>query len=187
MIKTILFILLSLWCCTNSEAANYADYVSLFPIEQRLKTQSIDSLTSAELQTLTTLSGNANAAQVKARAITEAATHTRTYQEALPIIAQERSSVRKPRLKNAYNKVGDDVPNIITIMPNPAKDYIKIETTNVQSGIFSLYNAQGSLVKTVNTSSISTISLTDLPSGAYFYEYNVEGVVLQRNKLQIIH
>jgi Secretion system C-terminal sorting domain len=177
MIKIIVFILLNLWYCTSSEA---------HPIQVRLKTQPFDSLTSAELQTLAALSGNANVTQVKARAITEIVTQNRTYKEALPIVAQAQSRMHKPRLKNAYSKVSDDMPSSINVFPNPANDYIKIEDTKLQNGIFSIYNAQGGLIKTVNTSTTTTISLTDFSSGAYFYEYNVEGVVVERNKLQII-
>jgi hypothetical protein len=105
----------------------------------------------------------------------------------MPQVAQSRNALRKPRIKNAYSKVSDDVPNIVSVFPNPANDYIKIESNSPQSGVFYLYNAQGSLIKSINTSTISTIPLTDFSSGAYFYEYSVEGVVLQRNKLQIIH
>ena len=166
------------------EAANYADYVTIAPIEQHLKTQSFDSLSIAERQTLATLAGNKNAAQVKARAVTEYLTKSRTYKEALPVVAQSRTS--KPRIKNTQSV--KDLPSIITIMPNPANQYFSIETfsTNDIPSTLNIYNAQGVLIQTINPQIVKTIPTTEWAVGGYFYEYITEGMVIQRGKLQII-
>jgi Secretion system C-terminal sorting domain len=77
----------------------------------------------------------------------------------------------------------------IRIYPNPASDYINVDflTENPQGKLY-VYNAQGILITQINLLEHNTvISTTDWASGAYFYEYSVEGIVIQRNKLQIIH
>jgi Domain of unknown function DUF11 len=169
------------------EASNYADYVTMFPIEQRLKTQPFDSLSNAERQSLAVLAGNQNAAQVKARAITEHLNKNRTYHEALPVIAQSRTSL--PRTRRNKNVTGrNDTPSIVTIMPNPANQYFSIETFGATDAptTLNIYNAQGVLVQSINPQLVKTISTTEWAVGGYFYEYAIEGVVTQRGKLQII-
>jgi hypothetical protein len=170
-----------------TDAANYADIATLYPIQQQLQTQSLSSLTTAQKASLAALAGNSNAAQVSARALTEVLTQTRTYKEALPRMTQASNRMRKPSAKPSTSKV-NDTPNILTLMPNPAKDYFSIETFSVNDvpTILNVYNAQGVLIHTINPQITKTVSTTDWAVGGYFYEYTIEGIVTQRGKLQVI-
>jgi hypothetical protein len=170
-----------------TEAAKYADILAFYPIKQQLQTEHINDFSAAQKATLATLAGNKNTAQVSARALTEVITQTHTYKEALPIMAQANSRMRKPNTKHSKVNSTTDNPNLVEIYPNPANDYIKVETTVAQNGVLTIFNAQGSLIKSINTAQTTTIPVQEWASGAYFYEYSVEGIVIQRNKLQIIH
>jgi Secretion system C-terminal sorting domain len=169
-----------------TEAANYSDIATFYPIQQQLATQPLSSLTATQKASLAALAGNGNAAQVSARALTEVLTKTRTYKEALPRVTQASSRMRQPSAKQNVSKV-EDKPKFVEVYSNPTSNYITIETPNMENGVLAVYNAQGSLVKSINTAQTTTIPVQDWASGAYFYEYSVEGIVLQRNKLQIIH
>jgi Secretion system C-terminal sorting domain len=74
------------------------------------------------------------------------------------------------------------------IMPNPANQYFSVETfsTNDAPTTLNIYNAQGILIHTLNPQTTKTVSTTEWAVGGYFYEYTIEGFVMQRGKLQII-
>jgi hypothetical protein len=60
----------------------------------------------------------------------------------------------------------------ITISPNPAADYIRINGT-VRKGMVSITNASGIRVLTTNTNNTATgIDISMLPAGVYFVRYN---------------
>lgn len=60
----------------------------------------------------------------------------------------------------------------ITISPNPAADYIRINGT-IKKGMVSITNASGITVLTTNTNNTATgIDISMLPAGVYFVRYN---------------
>jgi Secretion system C-terminal sorting domain len=75
----------------------------------------------------------------------------------------------------------------IKVFPNPAKDYINIETPT-ENGVLYIYNAQGVLITKNNIVQNNTIiSTTDWASGMYLYEYTNAELPTIHGKLQIIH
>jgi len=72
--------------------------------------------------------------------------------------------VRKMSSTNSLDQLFEQ--DLISIYPNPAEDFITVETAeNIQQ--ISILNIHGALVKTAAT---KTFSIADLPNGIYFVE-----------------
>ena len=78
-------------------------------------------------------------------------------------------------------------PTALSVFPNPVRDGVTFYLKGAPSGAgqLVLFDALGStLLETVFASnSPETISLSQLPSGMYFYQMRMEGVVLHSGKL----
>lgn len=82
-------------------------------------------------------------------------------------------------------------PDDFKLYPNPTNGDITIEyhLAENESGTFELYSADGALIKSVSIQSavnVSTISLTDLSAGMYYYTLRINGEMKKSDKLVII-
>jgi hypothetical protein len=80
-------------------------------------------------------------------------------------------------LKDAYDniyEINNENSMTFNVYPNPANDFINIETNNNYDSNFkiSIYNSLG--IKVIETSNENTINIEDLPSGMYFINVMTE-------------
>ncbi len=76
--------------------------------------------------------------------------------------------------------------NGILLYPNPASDYLILQTkAGINASCFELRDAAGKLVKSERLSNgeINTIRLSNLPNGLYFYRITADGKLLKSRKL----
>ena len=79
----------------------------------------------------------------------------------------------------------------VKVYPNPTKDEFYIEyygDVNGQVMVVELYNIYGALVKKVQVTNKSrlTVSTRDLPSGIYYYRVNIGNTTIGKDKIVII-
>jgi hypothetical protein len=173
---------------TNAQTTEIADYMTLYHTFLSIKTRngSTDSLTTAEINTLTNIAGNANPAQVKARIILEMNTGERTYIEPLPVwIAQP--AMRKAK---KVEKVKNITP-FATVYPNPAKEYINFEFVNPiqEKAILRISDTEGKLIHTytiAENKNIYTLPVNTWTNGLYFYQINTNNALIEKGKFEVI-
>ena len=76
----------------------------------------------------------------------------------------------------------------IKIYPQPASDYVNFKIDNTaQSVKIIIYNSNGKLIKSFNKSSTSLVQIntTDLSSGVYFYQINIDSRI-SKGKFQLV-
>lgn len=156
---------------TNGNTNEISDYTTLYNTILSVKNRngSTDSLTTDEINTLTSIAGTTNAAQVNARLLLEIATDTRTYVEPLPVW------VAQPAMRKAkkVEKVRNETP-FISVLPNPAKEYVTIQfSKSITQGNIKIYNTEGKQVFeskiTENTNYSLTIPVMEWANGIYTY------------------
>lgn len=77
---------------------------------------------------------------------------------------------------NNSNSVLQTTPPEPTVLPNPATDQIVLSNIDLQNVTqFSLFNADGKLVKRRLEPSSKFLDIVDLRAGMYFYQYLIEG------------
>jgi hypothetical protein len=88
---------------------------------------------------------------------------------------------KKP-VPQSIKKYSNHAPHIL-LYPNPFKDIIRIDAPNIQDMIIRIYDVNGKTILSRRFSSLPMeISVSELPSGIYFYEcQNEQGI--QRGKL----
>lgn len=78
--------------------------------------------------------------------------------------------------------------NEIRVYPNPASSQVNFvfENSNMASAI-QVYNMTGQMMKTIEVSSMTTLSLSNFDSGMYFYHIvGKDGAVIKTDKFQVI-
>jgi hypothetical protein len=157
-------------------------YTTLLNVKQRNGT--IDSLSLTELDSLKAIAGNGNAAQAEARSLLEYYTEERIYNEPLPVWS-DASAQRKAKVVKTTKK-----QPIITVFPNPAKEFITIEWQNAtENGGLEIFNVKGELVKNIAIQKdcySQTFSVADWASGAYLYRYTASSAPIQQGKFEVI-
>ena len=84
--------------------------------------------------------------------------------------------------------VNEDVYSSFIVFPNPANDFVNIEYTGSKDGAFELFNVVGQSVftQTLNTGNQNTsLDVSSLNSGVYFYTLQIDGQVMETKKLII--
>lgn len=84
--------------------------------------------------------------------------------------------------------VNEDVYSSFSVFPNPANDFVNIEYTGSKDGAFELFNVVGQSVftQTLNTGNQNTsLDVSSLNSGVYFYTLQIDGQVMETKKLII--
>lgn len=85
---------------------------------------------------------------------------------------------------NAFGEeIGNEAPNF-TLYPNPANDFVYIQTPANSNVDVMVYNISGSLVKRVNLNDSEQMNVSDLPAGVYTVKIN-DGRKLTVNRLVI--
>jgi hypothetical protein len=76
--------------------------------------------------------------------------------------------------------INENAPLNLSVYPNPANHQIHITTQS--KGGFNLYNANGQLVLSESiTSKNTTISISNLKNGVYFYQFNTaKGTIIKK-------
>ncbi len=69
-------------------------------------------------------------------------------------------------IKRVPSAIRENVADDIRIYPNPADDYIQLSSVEHVKSV-KIYNTEGILIRSVNKPSVSTIPVSDLPSGIY--------------------
>ncbi len=75
-----------------------------------------------------------------------------------------------------------DAIESVKIYPNPAVDYIQLNSKDLIKGI-KIYNGRGSIVKSINDYNKGLITVKDLPSGTYFMMFTFYNGTLGVSKL----
>jgi len=74
------------------------------------------------------------------------------------------------------------------IYPNPASEFVSINLNNNDANILRIFNAGGSLIKTVYLkANHENIDVGSLESGAYFFRFEKDGTVLGTQKVSIVN
>ncbi len=84
--------------------------------------------------------------------------------------------------------VNEDYYSLFSVFPNPANDFVNIEYTSKKDGSFQLFNVVGQSVFTQTLSAgdqRTTVDVSSLNSGVYFYTLQIEGNVMETKKLII--
>lgn len=121
------------------------------------------------------------------------------------IIAVSSANVVITNGKNGYAKIGStlEVDNFklnletkkginrdyfIHVFPNPAKEFINIETNTPENQKIEIYNLAGKLELTFSFNTQTKIDISNLPSGIYIYKvFNLKtGEINASNKFNII-
>jgi hypothetical protein len=84
--------------------------------------------------------------------------------------------------------VNEDVYSLFSVFPNPANDFVNIEYTGSKDGAFQLFNVVGQSVFTQTLSAgvqNTSVDVSSLKSGVYFYTLVIDGQVMETKKLII--
>ncbi len=84
--------------------------------------------------------------------------------------------------------VNENYYSLFSVFPNPANDFVNIEYTSKKDGSFQLFNVVGQSVFTQTLSAgdqRTTVDVSSLNSGVYFYTLQIEGNVMETKKLII--
>jgi hypothetical protein len=83
------------------------------------------------------------------------------------------------------NSIDEPVNNLVTMYPNPIRDQVFIKSKGLSNNIvFELYNLQGILVLYRTLSNNTSVCVSSLPNGLYFYSIQQNGKT-QKGKLII--
>ncbi|NQX96487.1 MAG: T9SS type A sorting domain-containing protein [Flavobacteriales bacterium] len=89
---------------------------------------------------------------------------------------------------NLETKEGTNSDYFIHVFPNPAKEFINIETNTPEDQKIEIYNLAGKLELTFSFNTQTKIDISNLPSGIYIYKvFNLKtGEINASNKFNII-
>ena len=78
------------------------------------------------------------------------------------------------KMSTLDNSIADGVEDFIAVVPNPANDYVQIQTDK-KVELVEVYSATGTLVKAVNIPDNNRVGLDDLSTGLYIVKVIVDG------------
>jgi hypothetical protein len=73
--------------------------------------------------------------------------------------------------------------SVLSVYPNPATNVLNISNVKTNNLSFILYNANGQIVLKNNIETNTSIEITNLQSGLYFYTVQKNGAVMQKGKV----
>lgn len=74
--------------------------------------------------------------------------------------------------------------SLVKLFPNPARDFIVVESNNIYAGKLELYNIKGQIILSERfTKPHDRISISNYPKGIYFYQIKTEKRIIDSGKV----
>jgi len=76
--------------------------------------------------------------------------------------------------------------NQLKVFPNPAKDFVTIETNNILFNQIKIFNINGKLVKQIDQNNLTgKLDISDLPGGQYIFSFETTDKVISQKIIKI--